>query len=234
MKRAIWLMTVFSVALLGIAGCGDDDSAPETKIVTPTVDAPGQQSKEQFITEADGICAEVNAALGSLSESTTTSEADAASQRADLYEGMMDRLRGLATPDDDAGLDQFLSAGDELAAAEADAAQAAQDGDDTSLAAAESDAAAAGTTFSSAATDYGFEDCGQGATTPSTTVTSPSTAAPVVPAEPVPAAPAPAPVTPTTSPGSTGTGGGTTGSGTDTGGGTTGDGTSSSGGVGPG
>lgn len=219
-------MSIASAALLAACG-GDDDSAPETPVVTPTVEEPERLSKEEYITQADGICAEVNAALGALTIEATD---DSAGQRADLYEGMMENLRDLGTPTDSAGLEDFLSAGDDLVAAERDAEQASADGDDTALAEAESDAAAAGTTFASAAGSYGFEECGQGATTPATTTGAPTATAPVTPAEPVPTAPvepAPAPTAPS---GGAGTdAGGTAGGGTDTGGTSGG-----SGGVGPG
>jgi hypothetical protein len=219
-------MTLVPVVLL--AGCGGDDSAPETPIVTPTVEEPTELSKEQLITAGDGVCAEVNAALGSLS-SEATDAASAAGQRADLYEGMMDRLRDLGVPEDRAGLDEVLSAGDDLIEAEQDAEEAAVDGDDTALASAESEAATAGATFSDAATSFGFEDCGQGPTAPVTAAPDPSATAPVVPAEPVPTTPA-APVTPAPPSGGAGTDTGTDGGGTGDTGGTTG----GSGGVGPG
>ena len=224
MKRAICLMILLAAAVT--AGCGGDDSEPETPVTTPTVDeAPSQVSKEAFITGGDGVCAEVNAALGSLSTETTS-----AGQRADLYDGMVDRLRDIGTPDDDTGLDEFYDAADDLVAAEQDAADAAQDGDDAALAAAQTEAATAGENFSEAAASYGFEDCGQGATSTVTAPSAPVTDAPVVPADPVPTTPA-APVAPAPDPGTTGAGGGTTG---DTGGAAGTGGTSGSGGVGPG
>ncbi len=225
MKRALCLMA-FSAAALG-SGCGGDDSAPETPVTTPTVeDAPSEISKEEFVTGGDGVCAEVNAALGSL-EGTTTSSSSVAGQRADLYEGMVDRLRDLGTPDDEAGLDELFSSADDLVAAEQDAADAAEDGDDAALAAAQTEAGTAAESFSEAAASYGFEDCGQGASAPVTAPSAPVTAAPVVPAEPVPSTPvAPAAPAPAPDPGSTGAGGGTTGGGTP--------GSSGSGGVGPG
>jgi hypothetical protein len=226
MKRAICLM-VFSAATLG-SGCGDDDSAPETPVTTPTVeDAPSEISKEAFLTGGDGVCAEVNAALGTL-EGTTTGSSSVAGQRADLYDGMVDRLRDLGAPGDDAGLDEFFDTAEDLVTAEQDAADAAEDGDDTALAAAQAEAATAAESFSEAAASYGFEDCGQGASAPVTAPSAPVTAAPVAPAEPVPATPAaPATPTPAPDPGSTGAGGGTTG-------GETGGGSSGSGGVAPG
>jgi hypothetical protein len=224
-------------ALLLIPGCGgDDDSLPETPI-TPTTESAGPLSKDDFIAQADGICAEVNAAVGTI-EASTTDPASAVSQEADLYEGMVERIKDLGRPDDDAGLDEFLAAGDDLAQAEADARLAAERGDDAGLAAAESDAAAALSDFQSAAESYGFEDCGQGPSAPSTVPTAPGTtppAAPVAPPAattpvvPAPVTPAPVPAPPPPPSGGAGTGGGAT----DGGGGSAG-GNSGSGGIGPG
>jgi hypothetical protein len=208
MKRAICLMAFAPVVLL--AACGGDGDDTTTPALTPTVETPQNLSKAEFIQQGDGICAEVNAALGTLTSAGTDVSA-AASQRADLYEGMIDRIRGLGKPSDETGLDDFLNAGDDLVAAE-------KAGSDTASALAD---------FQSAASDYGFQDCGQGPSAPSTSATAPSApgapVAPVTPVTPVaPATPAPAPTTPSAPSGGAGTGGGTGG------------GTSGSGGVGPG
>jgi hypothetical protein len=233
MKRVICLMLAGSAVL---AGCGgDDDPAPETPVVTPTTEKTPAISKQDFIEQGDGICAEVNAALGALD----STDAEATAERADLYDGMVDKLRGLGKPDDEAGLDAVLSSGDDLAAAESDAADAADQGDDTALAAAESEASASQAEFAAAASDYGFEECGQGATAPGAAgVTTPGTAtapvAPVTPAPVTPTTPAPSTAAPAPSGGTsegTSPGAGTAGGGTA--GGATG-GTSGSGGVGPG
>jgi hypothetical protein len=225
MKRAICLMTLIPTAIL--AGCGGGGNSTPTQIATPTVTTQSSISKAQFIKEGDGVCAEVNAALGSLSSSTSTSSSTATAQRASLYQGMMERLRGLGTPDDQTGLDQVLSAGDNIVSAEQKAETATTNNDSAALASAESEAASAESSFSSAASSYGFKDCGGAPTTPSSTATAPSTAAPVTPAAPTTATPVP--VTPVPSGGAgTGTGGGTGGA---TGGGSTG---GTSGGVGPG
>jgi hypothetical protein len=232
MKRAICLIAVFPAAIL--AGCGGGgDSTPETPIV-PKVKAPPKLSKADFIRQADGYCAELNAALGSVSSGTTQS--NGVEPVADLYNGLLQHLRGLGTPDDQAGLDEFYNAGDDIVGAEESAKTAAANGDDAALASAQSDAASAQARFASAASAYGFQECGQGPTTPSST--TPSGAAPVTPA---PAAPVTTtPTVPATPPGTTGAGGGTAGTGT--GGGSTGTGTGGgtggtsggSGGVGPG
>jgi hypothetical protein len=231
MKRAICILALGLAPGLVSAGCGGGDDSTPTTIPSPTTGTPKQLSKEQFIAQGDGFCAEVNAALGGLSADSGSEAAQAAS----LYKGLLEHLRGLGTPDDATGLDEFLSAGDDLVSAEEAADQAVQDKNDAALASAESDAASAQAAFSSAASSYGFEECGQGPNAPSTTA---SGTAPVVP--PTSTAPVPAPTTtvpvvpaaPAPTPGATGAGGGTAG----TGGGSTGTGgtTGGSGGVGPG
>lgn len=228
MKRAICLLTLAPV--LAAVGCGSGDDSTPTTIPTPTTGTPKQLSKEQFVAQGDGFCAEVNAALGGLSGDSGSDAAQAAS----LYKGLLEHLRGLGTPDDETGLSEFLSAGDDLVSAEETADQAAQDNNDAALASAESDAASAQSAFSSAASSYGFEECGQGPNAPSTSASG----TPIVPPTATAPIPAPtttvpvAPVTPAPAPGATGAGGGTAG----TGGGSTGSGGTSggSGGVGPG
>jgi hypothetical protein len=235
MKRAVCLISTIGAGIL--AGCGGGDSTPETSI-TPTVQTPSKLSKADFISQADGYCAELNAALGSLSNGTTTgSSTTGIEPRADLYQGLLNHLHGLGTPDDETGLDDFFSAGDDVVAAEESLETAQSNGDSAALASAESDAASAEAQFASAASAYGFKECGQGPTTTtpsSSTPSAPATSVPTTPAAPVTTTPA-APATP---PGTTGAGGGTagTGTGTGTGGGSTGSGgtTGGSGGVGPG
>ncbi|MEK6252839.1 MAG: hypothetical protein AABM43_13110, partial [Actinomycetota bacterium] len=117
MKRAICLMMVLGAALL--AGCGGGgDSTPETP-TTPTVQTPAKLSKADFIKQADGYCAALNAALGTLSNGTpASSSASVARDIAYAYEGLLLHLRGLGTPDDQTGLDEVLSAGDDIVSAE--------------------------------------------------------------------------------------------------------------------
>ena len=212
MKRAICLLALVPALLSFGCGGGGDDSTPTT-IPAATTETPKQLSKDQFISQGDGFCGEVNAALAGLGSGDSD-------QAASLYKGLLEHLRGLGTPDDDSGLDEFYSAGDDLISAE--------EGN--------GDVASAESAFSSAASSYGFQECGSGSA-PSTSasgatgVAPPTATTPVVPAAPTTTVPA-APVTPAPAPGATGAGGGTAG----TGGGSTGTGgtTGGSGGVGPG
>lgn len=229
MKRVICLLVSVSIALFA-SGCGgDDDSLPETPVLTPTSEAPTDLSKEEFISQADGVCAEVNAAVGAV-DLASTDAASQLGQKADLYEGMIERIRNLGQPDDDAGLSEILIAGDELVQAEKDAQLAAERGDDAGVATAEEDAASALASFQSAAAAYGFEECGQDPSASSTIPAAPGDAAPVVPAPtaPAPVAPAPPPAPPA---GPSGGAGGASGEDT---GGDPGGGNAGSGGIGPG
>lgn len=237
MSLRTYFFAAVSIVAIAAAGCGGGDSSTDTTAAATTTTST--LTKDDLIQQGDGICAEVNAAVGTV-ESSSSDEATQASQEAELYSGMMDRLRGLGTPDDSTGLDAVYSAGDDLVQAQKDAQLAAERNDTTALTSAQADAATALSSFHDAASSYGFKECGQGAKAPSgtTTTTSPASpttpatttpVAPVTPAAPAaPAAPAPAPATGGGTPG--GTSGGAAGGGT-TGGGTGG---GSSGGVGPG
>ena len=84
----------------------------------------------------------------------------------------------------------MFTAGEELVQAERDAQLAAERGDDVALEAAEEDAAAALASFQTAASDYGFEECGRGpgrARPP----TAPADPGDVTPVTPAPTAPSP-------------------------------------------
>lgn len=198
-------------------------------MATPTL------SKEEYIAQANAICAEVNAAIGTV-DSTTSDAASQIGQSADLYFGMVERLRGLGDPQDGAGLTPVLNAADDIAQAEQDAQLAAERGDDGALSAAQSDAASALEEFRSAAQAYGLDDCGSAPSAPAATNPGAATSEPSAPAATTPSsatpAPAPAPTAPTG-----GTAGGTAGGGTTGGGGggsTGGTAPPPSGGVGPG
>ncbi len=225
-------------AAIAIAGCGGgDDSSSTVAAPAPATTVPPALSKEELIDQGDAICAEVNAAVGTVSSSSTDSTSQVA-QEADLYGGMVERLKGLGTPDETAGYPEFIDAADELAQAESDAELASERGDESGLVAAQEAASSALASFQSAAQAYGFESCGEGPSAPvSSTATAPADTGGVpseaveVEEEVAPSEPEPAPETggagsaPEEAPPSGGgTGGGSAG-------GTSG---GSSGGIGPG
>lgn len=167
MRRCLLYSAAFALVVLGIAGCGGGDDEETTAAPTPpATEAPAALSKEELVAQGDGICAEVNAAVGTVA--TTDSEtASEAVQVADLYAGMVERLRGLGTPNDDtAGYDEFIAAAEQLGQAESDVQLAAERGEEEALSGAESDASAALASFQEAASTYGFTECAEGPSAP--------------------------------------------------------------------
>lgn len=169
------------LAALLLAGCGgggggDSTAAPAVARAPTTTTL----TKQDLISQGDAICAEVNAAVGTVSASADTSSR--ISQEADLYSGMVDRLKALGAPEDSSGYSEFIAAAGELAQAESDARLAAERGDETGLSEAETSASAALSSFQSAAQSYGFENCAEGPSAPATT--TPGTAGEEVSEEP--------------------------------------------------
>jgi hypothetical protein len=208
---------------IALAACGGD-SSPETPIVVPT-ETQQAVGKQEFIAQADSACAEANAAIEQFA--AAGQGLTEAGQIADLRQGVVDQLKQLGPPDEDrTTLDQFLNGLQDEVSAGQKIALAEERGEDT--AEFESELDAAKSEAESAASAYGFTECGQpvSASGTSTGATS-GTGGTVSPS--APSAPS-APSTP--APPSGGTGGGTSGSGSGTSGGGTGGG--NSGGIGPG
>ena len=231
------LIATLSLALLLIAaaGCGGGEDSDSTTVAAPVTTAPPALSKEELIAQGDAICAEVNAAVGTVSSSSTDSSSQVA-QEAGLYGGMVDRLKDLGTPTESEGYDEFIAAADSLAQAESDAELASERGEETGLVEAQESAASSLSSFQAAAQAYGFEECAEGPSAPVASSGEPSSSEPApeeggvaVEEEAEPAEPEPAP--------ETGGAGGTveaappSGGSGESGGGTSG---GSSGGIGPG
>jgi hypothetical protein len=237
--RRTWILALPAAALL-VAGCGGGGGSDSSESTATTTAAPVALSKAELIEQGDAICAEVNAAAGSVGSSGTENSSPA-SQAADLYSGMVASLNNLGTPQETDGYAEFSSAAEELAKAEDEVKLASERGDTAGLEAAESNASSALTAFQNAASEYGFKDCSEGPSAPATSspgaeageiesggeeaeAIEPEAVEPEVEAEPAPE------VAPETGgAGGTAEGGGTPGA--PEGGGTTG---GSSGGIGPG
>jgi hypothetical protein len=222
-------------AALALSACGGD-SSPETPIVAPTTTQPSLD-KTQFIAQADSICAEANASIEQFAAAGQgVTEAD---QIAQLREGVVDQIEELGPPADDrTTLDQFLAAMADQVAAGEKIGLASQRGEDTTQFETELDAAKS--EAETAASSYGFKECGSPISSSGTSPSSPSSAGSaagtggtVTPSAPSTEVPSGTPDSGGT-PGGAGTGGGTggdTGSGTPDSSGGTGP---PSGGVGPG
>lgn len=169
-QRFRWVVVAVALALAipVLAGCGGgDDDAGEAP--TATTEAPTALSKEELVAQADAICAEVNAAVGTVGSTSTGAEGQAG-QVADLYSGMAERLRGLGAPSDEsAGYEEFIGAAEQLAQAQGDVTLAAERGEDGALATAETEASSALDSFRSAADAFGLERCGEAPSAPTPT-----------------------------------------------------------------
>jgi hypothetical protein len=155
------LLILGAVLALAIAGCGGGGGG-DTETSTPTIEEPTALTKDELLQQGDGICAEVNAAVGALSGSETpeSSPGDSAEKVANLYIGMVERLQDLGAPEgEEADYAKFMEAGEELAKVEGEAKQAAENEDVAALEETGQEAAAALEGFQSQAAIYGFEDC---------------------------------------------------------------------------
>lgn len=235
MRRLSFYSAALALAVLAIAGCGGGDDDDTTTPVAAPVETTASLSKEELVAQGDAICAEVNAAVGTLASSDA---AGAATQAAGLYSGMVERLVELGAPSDEtSGYPEFIAAAEGLAQAESDVELAAERGEDAALVSAEAEASSALASFQSAATSYGFEQCGEGPSAPvpgSGGVPTETEAEPSEGVEEEEAAPEEVEEAPETEAGGAGTG---AGGGAEAGGGTGGgesSGGGGSGGIGPG
>jgi hypothetical protein len=123
------LLTLLALAALLVAGCGGGGGDETETTTTPTVEEPMALTKEELIKEGDGICAEVNAAVGALSgsESEEASATGDSEKISNLYLGMVERLQELGTPEGDSGeYAKFSEAAEELGKVEGELKLAAE------------------------------------------------------------------------------------------------------------
>jgi hypothetical protein len=155
------------VLALAIAGCGGGGGDESTTTAAPATTTAAALSKQELIAQGDGICAEVNAAVGTVGSTSSGAPAQAA-QVAGLYSGMAERLKDLGAPSEaSAEYDEFISAAEGLAQAESNVKLASErEEEGEALAEAEAEASSALTSFQSAASAYGFEKCAEAPAAP--------------------------------------------------------------------
>ena len=162
-----FLLVLAAVAALVVAGCGGggDDT---TEATAPAAEETKTLTKAELIEQGDGICAEVNAAVGALgAEAAEAAVPDTIEKSANLYLGMVERLQELGTPEgDDGSYAEFMGAAEEFAKVEGEVKLATEREDPTALGEAATEAAPALEEFRSQAAIYGFEECSEEASAP--------------------------------------------------------------------
>ena len=156
-----FLLALGALVALLIAGCGGGGDETETT-TTPTVEETTALTKDELIEQGDGVCAEVNAAVGALGSSETEEASPTAQSEkiANLYTGMVERLQDLGAPEEDDGsYAKFMEAAEELAKVEGELKLAAEREDVAATEEKGQEAASALEEFQSQAAIYGFEDC---------------------------------------------------------------------------
>jgi hypothetical protein len=161
--RRAFTIVLPALALLFVGCGGGEDSTESQPTTTQTTTA---LTKAELIERGDAICAEVNAAVGTVGASSAETSAPA-TQAAGLYSGMVASLENLGAPEEAEGYPEFVAAAEALATAEDEVKLAAEREDSTTLVTAESKASSALSSFQAAAGEYGFEDCSEGPKPPS-------------------------------------------------------------------
>lgn len=148
------------IAIVAIASGGDDDDAAPVETLT----GPGGVALTQadFIEQADDICAEAYAALAAFDASESEPQV-VAGQKREVARGIVDSIESLGTPptEDEAALDDFLSALERASKLFGQQERAAEQGDIGGADALGAEADAALADARAAARDYGFEDCSE-------------------------------------------------------------------------
>ena len=166
MRRLGLSGAVLFLLAIAVAGCGGGGGEESTAAATTEATEPAALSKAELITQGDAICAEVNAAVGAAG-STSSDAGEAVVQVADLYGGMVERLKGLGAPREEAaGYSEFISSAEALAQAEGNVKLAYEREETEELTSAAGEVSTALTGFESAAQEFGFEKCAEAPTAP--------------------------------------------------------------------
>ncbi len=143
---------------LALSACGGDDAPiePLSSTTSETTTTGGAITQDEFISSGDARCAEANAAIANLGDDST-----AIGQELDITQGMLDGLQEIGEGEDpDGSLADFYAAlNDEIRVLKQQETAIAE-GDSTTVASLEIDLDAAKSEAASAATAYGFQECG--------------------------------------------------------------------------
>lgn len=103
---AVTAMAAAGLLFLGCGGGGDEAPVeqPASEPVEPVI------TQSELIDEGNRICAEVNAAIGTIEASDSAGSTTLESQLATIYDGLADRLEDLGKPSDGAAPVAVISA----------------------------------------------------------------------------------------------------------------------------
>src|SRR5882757_3707762 len=160
LKLLVPALSALILIALVASGCGGGSSSTTTA-AKPKAEEKPQLSKAEFITQGDGICGEVNTAIGSVGESAAESSSQT-TQTANLYIGMVEGLQRLGRPSPATGYSEFMGAAEKLAKVEGEIKKASETEEIATLEIASQEAVPAVEEFQSEAAVYGFEDCSEG------------------------------------------------------------------------
>ena len=203
------LVAFFIFFVLLVKSCGgDDEETPVTTVGTTDTAAPATLTRDEYIAQADAICAEANAAVGALDPADPQATAD----EFEITSGELAQLRQLEPEKTDATLKKFLAALKDVVDALDSKATALQRGDIASADTAQVAIDTAEVEARALGERYGFSDCGQfldagqapggaAGATDAGTVDPGTGAVPVTPTTTTPVTPTPTtPTEPTTPP----------------------------------
>lgn len=160
-------LSLAALLVLVAAGCGGGGSDSTATTEATTTGAPAKLTKAELISQADPICGEVNAAVGSVGFSAASSQSQT-EQVATLYAGMVTSIQELGEPrENPAEYAEFSTAAAELGKVQGEVKLAAEREDSAALSEASTEAEAALENFQTTAATYGFADCSQGPSAPS-------------------------------------------------------------------
>ncbi len=154
------LIGFFIIFVLLVKSCGGDDPEPTTNVTQTGASGESGTSalpKDEFIAQADAICAKANSAVGSLDPADT----DATSDELRITTGELEQLQQLEAEDVDRDLRTFLTSMKDLVDALESKTVAIDNGDTAAGDEAQSAIDTAEVDARGAGEDYGFTDCGQ-------------------------------------------------------------------------
>ncbi len=162
-KFLVLILPALLLSALAAAGCGvsGGDSSTAAHKAQPKEEETPKLSKAAFISQGDAICAEVNTAIGSVSESAAEASSQT-TQISNLYTGMVQSLQRLGQPSETADYSEFWGAAEQLAKVEGEVKEASEAEDPVALEEASQAAVPAIEEFQSQAAVYGFEECSEG------------------------------------------------------------------------